>query len=167
MQLIASMALVLVVLLLTACGEGGKTKPEAGSKIAGPAAGEKLRDRVAESRESDKHVEKTLASKDAKHAEARAWLKADNHGVFKQNKTEVAKLIDAVYAAGAPNVEAADVVVAGSSELCAMFVVTLPTDAKARAAVLETVNPFFTGNGEEPGDAITDVGQKYVELLTD
>lgn len=158
---LAISAAMIVTALLCACDN----RSDSSSSDSLPQ--EPKRDLVAEAKTLDKQIAERISNKDSVHAEASKWLDGANHTVFKGDKNSMRKLIANIYAAGAPNVEAIDIATFNGGELCASFIITLPSDAATRVKVFQEANVFFTLNGEEPDDAVKDIGQAYLELQTD
>ncbi len=124
--------------------------------------------------EPDQQALEMLANK-ATIAEAKAWLAADpkQHVLWKGDRQAISQLVDSLYAAGAPNVSAADISKEEGFELVALFVVTLPDDPAARAKVFKTHNDFWrTYLTDVDEDELADFqesdrGQKHLTLNFD
>ena len=97
-------------------------------------------------------------------AEARQWLRAPSHEVFKGNKQEILKLVDEFYAAGAVTVYVTGITTLGGTEITDSVLLVLPKDTAARAKVIEVANRFWENIQNDPEK---DVGQKYLSFVLD
>lgn len=153
-------ALILAGLLM-GCVRGGP-RPEKHGADAKTDAGDDIDAIVAES----------LAKVD-ETAEAKEWLasKDKKHVLWKGNREQIARLVDDLYAAGAPKVLAIDISKEPTFEMCAAFAVILPTEPEARKRVVDTHNAFwkkYLEDDEEAGEfLVTDRGQRYLYLNFD
>ena len=115
----------------------------------------------------DREAEEMLAKKQT--PEARAWLAVDKgHGLWKVDRATAKRLVDSLYAAGAPQVYVSNIVKHDGSEWTAEFMAELPTDPAARARVFQTAEAFWKSylpseGPEELQELIeSDNGQKFM-----
>jgi hypothetical protein len=115
----------------------------------------------------DKFAEDLLANK-SKCAEARAWLAPDqkNHAVMEGDNKQALAFVEKMYAAGALNVQVAEITRISGKDYTAIFVITLPTDPDARKAVIAAFNKAGK-DFDADFDNETDEGQKYLVFNTD
>jgi hypothetical protein len=119
----------------------------------------------------DAEAAECLAKKDS-IAEAKAWLAAPKHALWKGDRKEITALVDDFYKAGAKEVYAVDIAKEPGFEIVAQFVVVLPTDPEARRKVLEVHNAFWKKYLDEDPDEVKDflvdeAGQRYLLLNFD
>jgi hypothetical protein len=105
----------------------------------------------------DKHGDEALAGD--KKAEAREWLKSENHVLFKGARKQLAQFIEDFYNAGAPQVWIVDLEEHDGKQYGGALLVVLPSDATARAKLFQ-VNERASLAYKE--DLIVDRGQKYL-----
>ena len=110
----------------------------------------------------DKAAEEIVAS-DAKF-EARQWLKQANNVFFKENKKEVAKLVEEFYGAGATQVLIGQVEEIQGNNFAGAVVVVLPKDAAQRTKLFEIGDRADTLFQDDP---VTDKGQNYLYFVPD
>ena len=149
--------LLVVALLVTVSGCG---KKEAVGSSTAPSVESKPE--VVDVAALDKAGDEDLA--DPKKAEARQWLKAPSHAVFKGDKQAVIKFVDEVYAAGAVTVYATGIETLGGNEVTETMILVLPKDSTARAKVFEVANRFGETIQNDPDK---DIGQKYLSFVLD
>jgi len=153
-------------LSLSGCG----TPTKSGSGVPANAVAEGSTDEPRSAADIDKEARELLAAKD-EVAEARAWLTGDRHMLWKGDPPTIRKLIDDIYAAGAPTVQAVGIGSLGENDkekvwICAMFVAELPKSGEARAKVFAVENAFW--KAMEAGEYATkDVGQSYLIINLD
>lgn len=125
---------------------------------AGQAKGEtKEEKQVALIERVDKHGDELMAGD--KKAEAREWLKSDNHILFKANRKKLAQFVEDFYGAGATQVLMVDLEDHEGKQFAEAMLVVLPADTAARAKLFQ-VNDRASEAYEE--DPIVDKGQKYL-----
>jgi hypothetical protein len=112
----------------------------------------------------DKAGDEIMASD--KKAEAREWLNADNHVLFKfrEGKAGLVKIVDEFYAAGAEKVYVGNIESEEGKDFAGTILVVLPEDFAARSKLFkidERVGPEFQ---EDP---VADRGQKYLYYSLD
>ncbi len=158
-------------LVSTGCGDMLSDAASKGAKEQAVASEATEREKAI--REGDAQAAEMLATKD-EVAEARAWLADETkHKLWKVDRPTVVKLVDDLYAAGAASVDAAGIISEGDVQIAALFVVTLPREAAARAKVVEAHNAFwkdFLKDAEEDDlkDYQTrDAGQKHLVVNFD
>ncbi len=145
-----------VTLLVTVSGCGKKDR--AGSSSASAESKPEVVDVAA----LDKAGDEELA--EPNKAEARQWLRAPSHAVFKGDKQAVIKFVDEVYTAGAVTVYVTGIETLGGSEVTETMLLVLPKDSAARNKVFEVSNRF----GETiQNDPEKDVGQRYLSFVLD
>src|SRR5262249_55489841 len=128
-----------------------------------PAAGGAAREAPPEQR-IDKAGDEIMAS--GKKAEAREWLKDDNHVLFKfrEGQCGLIKIVHEFYAAGAEKVYVGNIESEGGKDFAGTILVVLPEDFAARSKLFkidERVGPEFQ---EDP---VADRGQKYLHYSLD
>lgn len=126
---------------------------QAGAPAAGGAGEVPLEQRL------EKAGDEIIASD--KKAEAREWLKDDNHVLFKFHggKKKLAELVEEFYAAGAEMVYIGNIESEAGKDFAGTALVVLPQDASKRSKLFEIdkrVGPEFQ---EDP---VSDKGQKYL-----
>lgn len=146
-----------VALLLT--GAGCSKKEGTGSNSA---ASVESKPEVVNVAELDKAGEEDLASPNK--AEARQWLKAPSHVVFKGEKQSVIKFVDEFYAASAVTVYVTGIEKLGNTDVTETLLVVLPKDSAERARVFEVGNRFGQTIHDDPDK---DLGQKYLSFVLD
>lgn len=135
----------------------------AGAPAAGGGAGMQAGEVPLEQR-IEKAGDEIMASD--KKAEAREWLKDDNHLLFKfhDGKAGLIKIVDEFYAAGAEKVYVGNVESEAGKDFAGTVLVVLPDDFSARTKLFkidERVAPVFD---EDPA---ADRGQKYLYYSLD
>jgi hypothetical protein len=148
-------AVALVALLVAGCGD--RNAPEAEEQRKAEDAKTLIVSR-------DSTIAHDIASN--RTAEARAWLKDDNHVIFEGSKAEVTKLAEDLYAAGAKEVYITGIVDIEGAQLSASLAVVLPDDAAARKRVFDVERALYKSREYEEG-ATEDVGQKYMDFTFD
>jgi hypothetical protein len=148
---VAAMAVVFSL----GCEDQQAGAPAAGGGAAGEAPPEKRIDEAGD---------KIMASD--KKAEARQWLKDDNHVLFKfrEGKAGLAKIVDEFYVAGAEKIYVGDISTEAGKDFAGTILVVLPEDFAARTKLFkidERVGPEFQ---EDP---VADRGQKYLYYSLD
>jgi len=143
----------LAVAAIAALFSLGCEDQQAGAPAAGGAGEVPLEQRL------EKAGDKIMASD--KKAEAREWLKDDNHVLFKfrEGKPGLVKIVDEFYSAGAEKVYVGDIDTEQGKDFAGTVLVVLPKDGAARSKLFEIdkrVGPEFQ---EDP---VTDKGQKYL-----
>jgi len=128
-----------------------------------PAAGGAAREAPPEQR-IDKAGDEIMASD--KKAEAREWLKDDNHVLFKfrEGKAGLVKIVNEFYSAGAEKVYVGNIESEAGKDFAGTLLVVLPEDFAARSKLFqidERVGPEFQ---EDP---VADRGQKYLHYSFD
>jgi len=132
-------------------------------RAGGPAAGGAAREAPPEQR-IDKAGDEIMASD--KKAEARQWLKDDNHVLFKfrGGKKKLSDLVDEFYSAGAEKVYVGNIESEAGKDFAGTVLVVLPEDFAARSKLFkidERVGP------ELQEDPVADRGQKYLYYSLD
>ncbi len=96
--------------------------------------------------------------------EAREWLAPShkNHAGSKMSNSVMLELANRFYKAGAKKVWAANVETKGQMEVCAQFIVEMPTDPAARREVINVDDKI--NEVEQPSP---DKGQQYLEVSLD
>src|SRR5262245_36274474 len=125
----AFLALAAVVLLFSfGCEDEQAGAPAAGGGIAGALPLEQRLEKAGD----------VIMASDKK-AEAREWLKDDNHVLFKfrEGKAGLAKIVDEFYAAGAEKVYIGDIQTEAGKDFAGTVLVVLPKDAAARSKLFE------------------------------
>jgi hypothetical protein len=151
----AVLAVTLLAAILAGCGDRNAPEAEAQKKAEAEKA-------LILSRDSA--IAEDIASN--RTAEARAWLKDDNHVIFEGNKAEVAKLVEDLYTAGAKEVYITGIVDIEGAQLSASLAVVLPDDPAARKRVFDIQRALYKSWEYEEG-ATEDIGQKYMDFTFD
>ena len=123
-----TIAYSVIVLLLAVSGCG--KKDVAGSSSA---TSTESKPEVVDVAALDKAGDEELA--EANKAEARQWLKAPSHALFKGERQVVIKFVDDVYAAGAVTVYVTGIETLGGNEVTETMLLVLPKDSAVRARV--------------------------------
>ena len=110
----------------------------------------------------DKAGDEDLASPNK--AEARQWLSAPSHVVFRGEKQAVIKFVDEFYAAGVVMVYVTGIEKLGGTEVTETLLLVLPKDSAVRARVFEVANRAKQAFQNNPDK---DVGQKYLSFVLD
>jgi hypothetical protein len=144
------LAVAIAVFFSLGCEDQPAGAPAAGGAGVGEAP---LEQRI------EKAGDEIMASD--KKAEAREWLKDDNHVLFKFHggKKKLTELVDEFYAAGAEKVYIGNIESEAGKDFGGTALVVLPKDATNRSKLFEIdkrVGPEFQ---EDP---VTDKGQKYL-----
>ena len=139
---------MLMFLLATGCSSSGKADSTA--QDDSPAGQDK---------ECEGYLKEPLA------CEAKEWLAKPNTTLWKGDRKRIAKLIDEFYAAGAAKVHASPDKLE-STQVCALFIITLPTEADARKKVFGVEAAFYKEVGD-PSEATKDEGQKFLKFPLD
>jgi hypothetical protein len=105
----------------------------------------------------DRHGDEAMAG--TAKAEAREWLKSDNHVLFKGDRKELAKLVEDFYAAGAKQIYIIDIESHEGHDYGGALLVLLPTDAATRGRLFEIGKRAEAMYQEDP---VSDKGQKYL-----
>ena len=142
------------VTLLVICSACGKKEVATGN----PEDATKQKSGVVDVAALDKAGDEELAETN-KVAEARQWLRAPSHSIFKGDPQSVAKFVDEFYAAGAVTVYVTGIETLGGTEVTATILVVLPKDGSARTKMFEIANRFDETTDSDPEK---DVGQKYL-----
>ena len=150
-------AFSVVTLLVTVSGCG--KKEEAGSSSGSSA---ESKPEMLDVAALDKDGDEELAQPNK--AEARQWLRAPSHAVFKGDKQAIMKFVDEFYAAGAVTVYVTGIETLGGTEVTETMLLVLPKDTAARAKVIEVANRFAETIQNDPDK---DVGQKYLSFVLD
>ena len=111
--------------------------------------------------ETDSWVSEDLAS--GATAPARDWLSQSGNALFEGDPQAVQGLIDALYAAGSPNVFFTGIEKFGGTNVSASIAVELTEDPAVRERILHAEAEFW----QDPESATEDVGQKYVVISFD
>ena len=111
----------------------------------------------------DKDGDEQLAETN-KVAEARQWLRAPSHALFKGDRQSVIEFVDEFYAAGAVTVYVTGIETLGGTEVTETMLLVLPKDPTARTKVFEVANRFDETIDSDPEK---DVGQKYLSFVLD
>lgn len=134
-----------LALLLSACGKS----EESSSGGKGP-------------KDEDATCEESL--KNPNHAEAREWCSNEENMGFKMTVSDMLKLAEEIYAAGAEKVYVTDIDEFKGRKISASFVVVLPKDGAARKRLFDWEAGFAKQIEEKPR---TDKGQKYFFISLD
>lgn len=153
-------ALAGVLAVSAGCGEESKVR--LGEESAEAEVGESSSSE--EAKEMDQFVEEELASNT--HAEAREWCdpKHENHMGFEVSTSEMLRLANEMYDAGAVKVYVTGIDEFAKKQISASMAMELPTEAQSRKRVFAWEKKFAEEIGEEP---TRDVGQKYYFLALD
>jgi hypothetical protein len=150
---------LLVVAAMAVVFSLGCEEEQVGAPAAGGGAGA-----VPLEQRLEKAGDEIMASD--KKAEAREWLKDDNHVLFKFHggKKKLTEFVDEFYAAGAEKVYIGNIESEAGKDFAGTALVVLPQDASRRSKLFEIdkrVGPEFQ---EDP---VSDKGQKYLYYTFD
>src|SRR5215475_5383430 len=126
----------------------------AGAPAAGGAAGE-----APPEKRIDKAGDEIMAGD--KKAEAREWLKDDNHLLFKfrEGKAGLVNIVNEFYSAGAEKVYVGNIESEAGKDFAGTILVVLPEDFAARSKLFEIDERVGPELQEDP---VADRGQKYL-----
>jgi len=143
---------IAVLLAFTGCNKSSSAPTSSGnsSSTNTPAAA------PSQSQDDDDKAQTLIADKGV---EAREWLNPShaNHVGFKMSPATMLDWTNKFYAAGAAKVYCVDMQTIGNNEICAMFVIEMPSDPAARKAVLKV-----SDNLNEEDHPSLDNGEKYL-----
>ncbi|MBS1717056.1 MAG: hypothetical protein JSS72_04925 [Armatimonadetes bacterium] len=151
-----------LVLVLLAVGLCGCHKDDAASD-SGSVQGSS-----AQAVQSQEQQDRAEDAKDfAEGQEARQWLAADDHVLFKVSKEVVSQITESLYTAGAPEVrmcKCETIKEMGNKTFGGELVAKLPTDAATRKAVFDAINVVRAKADDDPDK---DKGQEYISFGLD
>jgi len=150
---------LLVVAAMAVVFSLGCEEEQVGAPAAGGGAGA-----VPLEQRLEKAGDEIMASD--KKAEAREWLKDDNHVLFKfrGGKKKLSELVDEFYSAGAEKVYVGDIENEAGKNFAGTVLVVLPKDSAARAKLFEIDKRVGPELQEDP---VTDKGQRYLYYSLD
>jgi hypothetical protein len=151
--------IVISVTLLVICSACGKKE----ATTSNPKNTTEQKSDVVDVATLDKEGDKELAETN-KVAEARQWLRARSHSIFKGDQQSVIKFVDEFYAAGAVTVYVTGIDTLGGTQVTETMLLVLPKEAAARAKVFEVANRFDETIDSDPEK---DIGQKYLSFVLD
>lgn len=152
-------AIVTSVALLVICSACGKKEATTSNLKDSTEQKSDVVDVAALDKEGDAELAETN-----KVAEARQWLRAPSHALFKGDTQSVIRFVDEFYAAGAVTVYVTGIETLGGTEVTETMLLVLPKDSAARAKVFEVANRFEETIDSDPDK---DVGQNYLSFVLD